>query len=245
MKSKSFFIAALSAAAIALTPLPTTAQNAAVELQQPFAVTVEGTVVSSSPNTMTVRLDDGLHQLFSFESYTTRPQAIPNGARVRTVSTPSEDPGLRIAQSVEIVQSPPQQATLAPASPIPPSLRQLEQDIERQARRYRVGVRAGVGLDPEMVLAGVHAQLGPVFRSNVWFRPNVEFGLGEVTALIALNMEAIYRFSGSSQQGRWSAYAGAGPGFNFTHQNFERFTGEDTPVLSGYSYKVWLRVAQL
>jgi len=105
---------------------------------------------------------------------------------------------------------------------VPPEVRRIERDIERQVRRYQLGVRAGVALDPELVLVGVQAQVGPFFNRDVYFRPNVEFGFGEVTALFAINPEVIYRLPISSRQGRWSAYVGVGPGFNFLHQNFDR-----------------------
>ena len=114
----------------------------------------------------------------------------------------------------------------AEAAPvIPREVRQVERDIERQARRFQVGVRGGVALDPELVLVGLQSQVGPFFHPDLYLRPNVEFGYGELTALFALNLEAIYRLPINTRQGRWSAYVGAGPGFNFLHQNFEKDSG--------------------
>jgi hypothetical protein len=55
-----------------------------------------------------------------------------------------------------------------------------------------------MALDPELVLIGVQAQVGPLFNPNVFLRPNAEFAFGEVTALFALNMEAIYQLPVSS-----------------------------------------------
>jgi hypothetical protein len=91
-------------------------------------------------------------------------------------------------------------------------------------------VRAGAALDPELILFGVHSQLGPIFHRDVFFRPNAEFAFGEVTDLIALNLEGIYRLPVSSRHGAWSAYLGAGPGFTFLHQNFERKAGEGRDI---------------
>ncbi len=106
-----------------------------------------------------------------------------------------------------------------------------------------MGVRTGVALDPELVLLGVHAQVGPFFNPDVYLRPNVEFAFGEVTSLFALNMEAIYRLPISSRQGRWSAHAGAGPGFTFLHQNFERNNGEGRKIDFGdFHYDVGLNI---
>jgi len=93
--------------------------------------------------------------------------------------------------------------------------------------------RAGAALDPELLLFGVHSQFGPIFHRDVSFRPNAEFAFGEVTDLIALNLEAIYRLPISARRGNWLAYVGAGPGFTFLHQNFERQQGQGRNIDSG------------
>ncbi|HWQ52125.1 MAG TPA: hypothetical protein VN442_00475 [Bryobacteraceae bacterium] len=152
---------------------------------------------------------------------------------MRVTSTASDEPGVRAASNVVVVEAAAAPGAVAPgaagrtgtAEVVPAEVRRLERDIERQARRYQAGVRAGVALDPELVLVGVHAQVGPFFNPDLFLRPNVEFAFGEVTAMFGLNMEAIYRLPISSRQGRWSTYFGLGPGFNFLHQNFERTEG--------------------
>ena len=73
---------------------------------------------------------------------------------------------------------------------------------------------------------GVHTQVGPIFSRNVFFRPSAEFAFGEVTDLIALNLEAIYRLPISARGRTWSAYFGAGPALTFLHQSFERTQGQ-------------------
>jgi len=113
---------------------------------------------------------------------------------------------------------------------VPNEVRRVERSIQRQARKYQAGVRAGVALDPELVLFGVHGQVGPFFHRDVFLRPTVEFGIGEVTTLFAIHPDIIYRLPISERYGRWSAYVGAGPGFNFLHQNFERRTGDDRDI---------------
>jgi hypothetical protein len=198
--------------------------------------TFTGTVASSTRSTLVVRNANGQHQLFVFERDTVKPASLPAGSRVRVVSTPGDEVGVRIARDVAILQSGQGAASRAEASAtdnpnaevspvVPRELRAVERDIERQARRFQVGVQAGVALDPELVLIGVQSQVGPFFHPDLHFRPSVEFAYGEVTALFALNLEAIYRLPINSRQGRWSAYAGAGPGFNFLHQNFEKDSG--------------------
>jgi hypothetical protein len=183
--------------------------------------TLIGSVVSSTRNTLSVRSGTGPVQLYVFARNARRPATIPVGAQVRVVSSAGNEPGVRVANEVTVVEppSPNQDAVSSPV--IPPELRRLERDIERQVRRYQVGVRGGVALDPELVLLGVHAQVGPFFRSDVFFRPNVEFGLGEVTAMFAFNPEVIYRLPVSSPQDRVSTYVGAGLGINLLHQSFD------------------------
>jgi hypothetical protein len=181
--------------------------------------TVTGTVVSSTRNTLSVRSGTGLIQLFIFAREAERPASFPVGAQVRVVSTAGNEPGVRIANAVTVLQTATPDA--ATSSVVPPEVRRLERDIERQVRRYQVGLRGGVALDPEMVLLGAHAQVGPFFRSDVFFRPNIEFGLGEVTAMFAFNPEIIYRLPVSSPQDRTSTYVGAGLGINLLHQSFD------------------------
>ena len=183
-----------------------------------------GTVVSSARYTLVVRGENGQFQLFDIDRDTVKPPTLPVGSTVRVVSIPGEEAGVRGAIEITTVAAAPSAGTQT-ALAVPPEIRRLERDIERQVRRFQVGVRAGMALDPELVLLGVHAQVGPFFNPDVYLRPNVEFAFGEVTALFALNMEAIYRLPVSSRVGRWWAYVGVGPGFSFLHQNFEQTTG--------------------
>jgi hypothetical protein len=192
--------------------------------------TFEGTVVSLSRNTLTVRNSDGRHQLFTFDRDARRPATVVVGSRVRVTSVAGDEPGIRRASDVTLIATSTDRSDTASAQVIPPEVRRIERDIERQARRYRVGVRAGVALDPELIMVGVQAQVGPFFNRDVFFRPNVEFGFGEVTALFALNPEVIYRLPVSSREGRWSTYVGMGPGFNFLHQSFERSDGSGSRI---------------
>ena len=194
-----------------------------------------GTVVSSSRNTVTVRDTRGRYQLFTIDRNTRKPAALPTGSNVRVVSSPGDDAGVRTASEITIVQAGAPNAATRPdpgtaSDNVPPEVRRVERDIEREARRYQMGVRAGVALDPELILIGVQAQLGPFFNSDVYFRPNVEFAWGEVTAMFALNPEIIYRLPLSSRRGRWSSYVGGGPGFNLVHQDFQTSSGSGTRV---------------
>ena len=211
--SQLFRILTISSLAVLLFTSPL------ANAQEPGTST--GSVVSASRNTLTIRTTDGQYQLFVLDSTTKKPATIPIGSQVRITS--SEDDGIRYASEVAVTQQPAGGGSAAASSSVvPPEVRSLERDIERQTRRFRIGVRGGVALDPELILIGVQSQIGPFFHRNVYFRPNVEFAWGEVTALFALNPEVIYRLPISSRNPRWAPYFGIGPGFNFLHQNFEQ-----------------------
>jgi len=109
----------------------------------------------------------------------------------------------------------------AQTAPPPEKVRNVESEIKRESRRWRLGVRAGAAFNPELFLFGVQSQIGPIFHPRVQFRPNAEFAFGEVTDLIALNLEGVYRFSANYQERNWTPYIGAGPALIFIHQNFQ------------------------
>ena len=195
--------------------------------------TVEGTVVSTSRETLVVKTDDNDFQLFVFDRDTTKPRTITVGTRVQVVSSAGEEEGTRLANTITVL-SPASDtkagATSTQAVPPPKAVRDLEQNIKSEARRWRLGVRAGAALDPELFMFGVHTQIGPIFSRNVFFRPNAEFAFGEITDLIALNLEAVYRLPINARGKTWSAYFGAGPALTFLHQNFERSQGQGRDI---------------
>ena len=57
--------------------------------------TMEGTVVSVSHETLVVKSDENDFQLFVFDRYTIKPQAVAAGSRVRVVSNAGEEEGTR------------------------------------------------------------------------------------------------------------------------------------------------------
>jgi hypothetical protein len=195
--------------------------------------TMEGTVVSATRETMVVRGEDNTHQLFVFERNTQRPRALPAGSRVSVVSVAGDEPGVRRALSVSVLSAAPQGQTQAGAqAPAPPprAVHELERDIERQVRRWRLGIRGGIALDPELVSFGVQSRIGPIFNRNVTFRPSAEFSWGEVTDMIGLNLDVAYRLPISTRQGRWNTYVGAGPALNFVHQSFQTQPGQGRDI---------------
>ena len=188
----------------------------------------EGTVESVGRQTMLVRTEDNQSHLFIFDNPTVRPKGLTAGTRIRIISDPTDEAGVRRATRVTVLDAAatPRSGTAQDIAPPPKELTSVQREIERQARRWALGFRMGAGLDPEVFLIGVHAGIGPLFTRDFYFRPNVEFAFGELTDMVALNLEAAYRLPITFRHGRWSAYVGAGPGLNFVH------TGDDNSDVS-------------
>jgi hypothetical protein len=116
----------------------------------------------------------------------------------------------------------PQSTTRPRPDPTPDSI----DDLKEAVGGALLGVRGGIGFDPELIYVGAHAQMGPFVR-NVWFRPSYEFGFGEVTQLQSLNLEFAYylpyvaRTPGGSLRNAWNTYIGAGPALHLARHDFE------------------------
>jgi hypothetical protein len=78
-----------------------------------------------------------------------------------------------------------------------------------------------------MILFGAHATFGPVFTPRVVLRPNAEIGWGELTTLVAVNLEAIYRITELRTGTAWAPYVGGGMSFGFSHEGFSPDDGRD------------------
>lgn len=196
----------------ALVSWPAFSQQSDASNQAQDEATVEGTVISSSRLTLVVRSDDDQFHLFTWDRNTTKPRSVPAGARVRVGSDQGEQAGARHATKVTVLEQAQGTGTATSSSrdaaPVPPPVQNVENQIKRDARRWRLGARAGVGLDPELVLFGVHSQVGPVFSRNVFFRPNADFEWGEITDMVALNLKAVYRMRTTMRGGEWAPYFG-------------------------------------
>jgi hypothetical protein len=206
-----------------LTVLPAKAQQDTSSSAAASSNDVEGTVVSAGRDTFVVRTDDNQFQLFTYGRAAVRTKSLARGARVRVTAGPPDENGTRAATDVAVLSAAPAGTSDkgAQAAPVPEKVRDVESEIKREGRRWRLGVRGGAALDPELFTFGVQSQMGPIFNPRVVFRPNAEFAFGEVTDLIALNLEAVYRFSAAHRTGDWTPYIGAGPALIFIHQNFE------------------------
>lgn len=181
---------------------------------------VVGTVASSSKNTLTVNLSPGQFQLYTYSENAVKPSSLPVGTQVQVISAPSNETDIRIAREVTVVQRGAPPAALPIADTVPTDVVTLQKDIERELRRYQFAGRAGVALDPELVMIGADVRMGPIFKSGLYFRPGVELGIGEVTTMIGFNGEFLYRLPFAARSARWSPYVGAGVGVNLLSQSF-------------------------
>ena len=204
---------------------------------------VEGTVVSASRDTMVVRTDDNRFLLFTYDHPGVRTKGAVSGARVRVTAGPPDANGARTATSVDVLTSQTAGSRTtssgAPPAQVPGKVHDVENEIRREGRRWDLGVRAGAAFDPELFMFGIQSRMGPILSQRVFFRPNAEFDFGEVTDLIALNLEGVYQFSGRNRIGTWSPYAGAGPALIFIHQSYA--SGRDINF-SNFDYETGFNV---
>jgi len=194
---------------------------------------------------MTVRSNSGLYTVFVFDRDTRKPRTLAAGTSVTVISTPTGEPGLRAATDVLVTTAAPAPSDgAAPSSSgaeraahpyetgeaVPASVRKLESSIEHQSKKFALGFRTGVGLDPELLLLGVQARFGPLFGRDLSFRPNLDFGFGEVTKLFVLDLNAVYRLPLNTRQSRVSMFIGGGPCLSFIHRNFVEAAAGDNGI---------------
>jgi hypothetical protein len=233
--------------ACALLSWPAYSQQDSSSSQAQDEKTVEGTVISSSNVTFVVKSDDNKYHLYTFDRNTNKPRSLAVGTQVRVDSDQGDETGARHATDVTVTEQAQgggsANSSARNAAPVPQSIRGVESQIRRDARRWRLGARAGVGLDPELVLFGIHSQIGPIFSRNVFFRPNADFEWGEVTDMVALNLEAVYRMRTTVRGGAWAPYVGGGPSLNFIHQSFQTQPGQGRNISFGdFKYQTGLNV---
>jgi hypothetical protein len=74
-----------------------------------------------------------------------------------------------------------------------------------------VGLRAGVSADPDQFYVGIHTELGPT-AERLYFRPNLELGVGDEVTTTAVNFEFTYKLDIGRRD--WRPYLGGGPALN-------------------------------
>ena len=108
------------------------------------------------------------------------------------------------------------------------------------------GIRGGISIDPDQFYFGGHLETSPLV-DRLYFRPNVEVGIGDDLTLIAANMEFVYKFS---RNRGLNLYAGAGPALNIfmfdgpgdndaeTEAGFNILVGAETPGGLFFEFKM-------
>ena len=91
------------------------------------------------------------------------------------------------------------------------------------AQGMRVGARAGASVNPDQFYFGGHVET-PAIVDRVHLRPNLEIGLGDDVTLIAVNIEAVYKYP--LRRSPWVVYGGGGPAINY--YDFDDDAGSDT-----------------
>ena len=251
----NLFRAGLTLAALSVIVVPRAMSQVAAPtppagLVHEAEVAMTGYVVSAARNSLTVRIEGGLYTVFTYDRYTKKPATVAVGSKVRVLSLSTGEPGVRIATNVAVLAAPGAAPTAsesgsadrAAAHPyetgeaVPVSVRKLENGIEKQSRKYGAGVRLGMGLDPEVFLVGVQARIGPFFDKGFSFRPNIDFGFGEVTKMVVLDLNGVYRLP-VNKHGKWGMYVGGGPALTFAHRNFEEAAkGENDIDFGDFDY---------
>lgn len=94
------------------------------------------------------------------------------------------------------------------------------------------GIRAGASIDPDQFYFGGHLEAGPLVE-RLWFRPNVEIGIGNDRTLVAVNGEFTYWFPLRNPE--WNLYVGAGPAINVIRFDQDRLGRNDTEVEGGFN----------
>ena len=117
----------------------------------------------------------------------TKEPSSPVPAFALTGRAPDAD-STQVAESIAVILPGGEAANSGAATP-PPQVNNVSKQIEGEARRWHVGGKIGTGLSPELFMFGPQAQFGPFFSPHLLFRPNVEFGFGELTDMYAINAE--------------------------------------------------------
>jgi hypothetical protein len=180
-----------------------------------------GTVASVGRGSVVIRTDDGAFFIYAVDRDTAVANPLQPGMRVRVITMANDTETAPTALAVDVL--PPVQG-LAPnpePDPVPQSVRRVENQIARQARRYRIGMSIGAAFDPELISINGFGTFGPFFNNNLNARPGLEWAFGEVTQALSIHLDALYTLPGIPRSVRWRPYLGVGPTFAIGHRSFE------------------------
>ena len=245
-----FFLAAAAVAAPATAQTPRQPDTDTAPAA-PDTDRIEGTVVSVRRGSFTLRTNTGRFRVFELGRATPARPLRP-GMRVAVMANEDEDTDVPTAIAVAILPDETAPAAGAgegaQAGPVPPEIRTLERQVERQLRRWNAGIVGGVSVQPELIMAGGHVTFDRIFRPAVSVRPSVQLGFGELTTLLGIDVDVLYAFPGATRRTRWAPYVGAGPTVGFRHRSLEgedddgtRFDFGDFDAENGFNFIVGMR----
>jgi hypothetical protein len=88
---------------------------------------------------------------------------------------------------------------------------------------WALGVRAGLGVDPDQFIFGVQLESPGLGRSgSLMFRPSATIGIGDDITLVSGNLDMVYR--AHIPASNWMLYFGGGPAVIYT--KFDEGDGE-------------------
>ncbi|MCC7417548.1 MAG: hypothetical protein IT176_10445 [Acidobacteria bacterium] len=96
------------------------------------------------------------------------------------------------------------------------------------------GVRAGVSGSPDQFYLGAHVEAGPV-AEMLWFRPNVELGVGSDRTVVSFNVEFVHRLA--LPRSDWRLYVGGGPALNVVRTSRDTNPGGGLTILVGAEHQ--------
>jgi hypothetical protein len=100
------------------------------------SASLEGTLVSASRQTMVVRTNYNKFHLFVFDTDLEGPKGLAPGVHVRVLSSSMDEPGVRVATRISVLESAPasQPETPPDVAPPPTDMIALQRDIETHGR---------------------------------------------------------------------------------------------------------------
>jgi hypothetical protein len=179
-----------------------------------------GTVTTVGRASMVVHTDEGAYVVYALEPSFTRIPSVEPGTRVRVTTAANDTEPAPTALAIETL---PARQGLAQQrlQTVPADVQRLESQLERQARRFNIGLTGGVALDPELISVSGFTTYAPFRQRGILVRPNVELAFGELTTLLGFHVDGLYLLPGISRSIRWAPYVGAGPNFTFSHRGVD------------------------
>jgi RNase P/RNase MRP subunit p29 len=229
---------------------------------------IEGTVVSTTPETLVVRSDENRYHLFTYSPNVVHNESVTSGARVRVEGSVPGPNGTRVADHVTLVQpgeasvAGTTQTTAAPASSTPPPSSATEAHVSATQAHGGSGAQdtpagpvnpTSLKIEAEARKLHVGGRVGfGLDPELVLFGPEARFGpFFSSRLMFQPNLEFgfgeltdMYAVNGdvafhlSKTYNAWIPYVGMGPSFNFVN----RAASNGETSFSDFQFKTGLNI---